>query len=290
MNRILILTALFFFLPLLSCDSRSQTKGGLSSKQFKAAGSRQANSGNESKPIIAEKKPIIKQYTFEIIRTLPHDPEAFTQGLIYYEGLIFESTGLRGKSTLRKIDPMTGNVLQKKELAPYYFSEGIAISGGRIYMLTYVSQVCLVFGLESLKLETSISYNGEGWGLAYNGDELIMSDGSNFLRFIRPENFEVVRGVGVYGQNGPVSLINEMEYVGGEIYANVWQQDRIVRIDPATGDVCGWIDFTSLRRLLDNPGKAEVFNGIAYNPVANTFYVTGKYWDKMFEIKLIEKK
>ncbi len=289
MNRILILTVIFLFLSFLSCDSQNHSKEVPSSKQIrKVVPPSSAKSLNQEKPP-ANQKLKSRQYGFEIIRTLPHDPDAFTQGLIYYKGFLYESTGLRGHSSLRKIDPATGKVLKMEKLAPFYFSEGIAIRGNKIYMLTYLSQVCLIFGLESLKLETSLSYDGEGWGLAYDGELFIMTNGSNMLAFVRPENFEVVSAVGVYDRNGPVRMINEMEYVDGEIFANVWQQDVIIIIDPQSGDVLGRIDFSNLRGQLDDPGDAEVFNGIAYNADTETFFVTGKLWDKMFEIKLIEK-
>jgi glutamine cyclotransferase len=234
-------------------------------------------------------KPIKKGYSLKVIRTINHDPDAFTQGLIYHNGFLYESTGLKEHSTLRKLDIKTGKVLKIEKIPDQYFSEGITIFGKNIYMLTWVSNVCFVFDLETFKQKTSFNYFGEGWGLTNDKDHLIMSDGTNVLRFINPSNFEEIKMLNVTDGGLPVKNINELEYINGEIFANIWMTDMIARIDPETGDVSGWLDLSALRDYVKDNPKVEVLNGIAYNKEKDLYYLTGKYWPYIFEVELVNK-
>ena len=229
------------------------------------------------------------EYEPKLIGKIEHEAGSFTQGLIYYKGYLYESTGLRGESTLRKLDTANGKVLKKISIAPEHFAEGITIFNNKIYMLTWLSNLCFVFDLESFAMEGSFNYYGEGWGLANYNNLLIMSDGSNVLKLINPDDFQVVRQVNVYDGNTPLKNLNELEMINGELFANIWTEDRIARIDPSTGNVIGYLDFSFLRKFINNE-NVDVFNGIAYNPEKDVYYVTGKYWPYIFLIKLKEKK
>lgn len=229
------------------------------------------------------------EYVPKLIGKIHHEDGSFTQGLIYFNGFLYESTGLRGESTIRKLDTATGKVLKRIPIAPEHFAEGITIFNNKIYMLTWLSNLCFVYDLESFIMEGSFSYYGEGWGITNYNNLLIMSDGSNILKFINPDDFQTVKQINVYNGNTPVKNLNEVEMINGELFANIWTEDKIVRIDPATGNVIGYLDFSFLRKLIKNE-NVDVFNGIAYNPEKDVYYVTGKYWDYIFLIKLEEKK
>lgn len=226
------------------------------------------------------------QFTYKIVNTYPHDPGAFTQGLVYEDGFLYEGTGLRGQSTLRRVDLTSGEVVQSLALDPELFGEGITLFGDRIIQLTLTSGIGFVYDQQSFSKLDEFSYTPEGWGLTHNGRELIMSDGSAELRFLDAGSFRETSRVTVTDSDLPVQWLNELEYVEGEIYANVWQTDLIARISPDTGEVLGWIDLAGLRR--DEP-SAGVLNGIAYDSEGRRLFVTGKNWPELFEIELVSE-
>ena len=221
-----------------------------------------------------------------VVRSLPHDPGAFTQGLFFVDGRLFESTGIEGESDVREVDLATGAVRRKHELPAPYFGEGIAALGGRLYQLTWRHGKAFVYDLATFAPRDTLAYYGEGWGLTTDGESLIMSDGTARLRFLDPRTFAVRRTLDVRDGASPVSQLNELEWVDGEILANVWQSDQIVRIDPQTGAVKGWLDLAGLLAPADRHGREDVLNGIAYDPAAKKLYVTGKWWARVYEIAL----
>jgi len=232
----------------------------------------------------------IPVYGFVVKNTYPHDPQAFTQGLFFKDGQLFESTGQKGQSSLRRVELKTGKVLQKKDLAPQYFGEGSTAVGDSILGLTWQSNVGFVYDAKSFALKSRFNYKGEGWGLASDANYVYMSDGSPEIRVLDPNTLEERRRISVSAEGKPVSQLNELEVVDGQLYANVWGTDVIARIDPDSGKVVGWIDLTGLlpadKRGTANPDA--VLNGIAYEPRGKRLYVTGKLWPKLFEIELIQ--
>jgi len=230
-------------------------------------------------------------YGYEVVTRYPHDPEAFTQGLVYWgDELLYESTGLWGRSSLREVDLATGRVLRRHDLDPRYFGEGIAVIGERIVQLTWQSGVALVYDRGTFELQGELAYPGQGWGLTYDGRQLIMSDGTSTLRFWGAETLEETRRVQVIDGDAPVDRLNELEFVRGEVWANVWQTERIARIDPASGRVVGWIDLAGLLSEPDRAGNTvDVLNGIAYDPDTGRVFVTGKWWPVLYEIRVVRK-
>ncbi|MFT7724032.1 MAG: glutaminyl-peptide cyclotransferase [Roseateles sp.] len=224
---------------------------------------------------------------YQVVNSYPHDPGAFTQGLFFHDGFLYEGTGLHGRSSIRKVALETGRVVQAVELPAEFFGEGITVWGDRLIGITWQEQTAFVLDLKTFKLWRKFSYAGEGWGLTQNGRELIMSDGSAELRFLDPLSFRELRRVRVTADGRPVTQLNELEWVEGEVFANVWQSDRIARIDPRTGKVAGWIDLAGL--LPQRSGSDDVLNGIAYDARAKRLFVTGKLWPKLFEIRLVGK-
>ena len=220
---------------------------------------------------------------FVIVNTYPHDPESFTQGLEVHDEKLIEGTGLYGQSSLRWVDIESGEVTNSLELSPEYFGEGVTVLDDRIYQLTWKEETCFVYDLDFV-LETSFSYNGEGWGLSNNGTHLIMSDGSSEIKFIDPETFNISRTIDVTNEGTPVENLNELEYVDGVLYSNIWMTDEIVLIDIETGDVIEVKEMSSLKTDLDE-NTIDVLNGIAFDPVSDTFYLTGKLWPVLFEVK-----
>ncbi|HPE31161.1 MAG TPA: glutaminyl-peptide cyclotransferase [Parvularculaceae bacterium] len=231
-----------------------------------------------------------KIYDFEIVNTYPHDPQAFTQGLFFLDGFLYESTGLKGLSSIRKTDIATGEVLQKYDMPDAYFGEGITDWKNRIVQITWRSQTGFVYDLKSFKQKQKFTYPGEGWGVTQDGKRLIMSDGTADLRFLDPNSLREIGRVTVNLRGKPIPQLNELEYINGEVFANVWRSDLIVRINPETGDVTGVIDLRKLRSALPAGSNAEVLNGVAYDAKAGRLFVTGKLWPKLFEIKLVEQK
>ncbi len=230
--------------------------------------------------------PLVAQYGYDVVKAYPHDREAFTQGLVWLDGQILESTGLFGRSTLRRVELETGKVLQRVNVPAREFAEGLAVLDGRAIQLTWNSGKGFVYDLGSFKLEREFSYAGEGWGLTTDGRQLILSDGSARLRFLDPKTFQETRSVTVVAAGRPVSRLNELEYVRGEVFANVWHTDHVVRVDPVTGRVTGVIDFAGLLPAAERAGFEDVLNGIAYDAVGDRLFVTGKHWPKLFEVRL----
>jgi glutamine cyclotransferase len=237
----------------------------------------------------ARPKGEIPVFTYEVANTWPHQRNAFTQGLVFLDGALLESTGLNGQSSLRRVDLQTGNVLQRAEVSPEYFAEGLAAVEGKLFQLTWQNHKCFVYDLHSFRLENEFAYGGEGWGLTTDGHWLIMSDGTDQIRFIDPKTFKEDRRIAVKARSRPVYQLNELEYVKGEIFANVWGTDQVVRIDPATGEVVGLIDFAGLLPKQDRDENTDVLNGIAYDPSGDRLFVTGKCWPKLFEVHLKPK-
>jgi glutaminyl-peptide cyclotransferase len=230
-------------------------------------------------------------YGYKVVRSYPHDPQAFTQGLTYHQGVLYEGTGLHGRSSIRKVRLETGEVLQIRHLDKQYFGEGIAIWEDSLIQLTWQSGIGFVYDLETFEPRRTFTYPGEGWGLTHDGTRLIMSDGSETgtLRLLDPRTFRETGRLTVRDGSRPVEGLNELEFVKGEIFANVWNTDRIARISPATGQVTGWID---LRGLLDPREAAgvDVLNGIAYDAAKDRLFVTGKLWPRLFEIQIVPRR
>jgi glutaminyl-peptide cyclotransferase len=228
-----------------------------------------------------------RTYGHRVVNTFPHDPTAYTQGLVFRDGFLFEGTGKHGQSSLRRVELESGRVVQSHSLARELFGEGITIFGDRIYQLTWRNGIAIVYDKESFRELKRLRYEGEGWGLTDDGTHLIMSDGSATLRFVDPEDFQVVRRLLVQSLGRRVDQLNELEYINGEIFANVWYRDYIVRISPKTGEVTGWIDLRGLwpkRRDRD-----DVLNGIAYDAENDRLFVTGKNWPRLYEIQLVPR-
>ena len=228
-------------------------------------------------------------YTFEIVRSFPHDRAAFTQGLAYRDGFLYEGTGLQGRSSLRKVRIETGEVVQHAELAQEFFGEGITIVGNEIIQLTWQSQTGFIYNLSDFRLLRRFSYSGEGWGLTTNGREIFMSDGTPEIRVLEPGTLAEKRRFTVRDGNTAIDQLNELEFVNGEIFANVWQTDRIARISPQNGKVVGWIDLKGLLSPVYHLEPGAVLNGIAYDSAGKRLFVTGKLWPSIFEIRLIPK-
>jgi glutamine cyclotransferase len=223
--------------------------------------------------------------TARAVAEYPHDPAAFTQGLVIEDGVLYEGTGQYGQSSIRRVDLETGKVEQSHPLSALFFGEGIAILGGKLYELTWRNQVGFVFDAKSFAPLGNFRYTGEGWGLTDDGTHLILSDGTSTIRFLDPRTFEVVRSIDVRVGGRPLTQLNELEYIDGEIWANVWHDDHIVRISPDTGEVLALIDASSILPRSER-GPEDVLNGIAYDAATKKIYVTGKDWPKLFEIEI----
>ena len=242
--------------------------------------------GNVPESVVGE----VTAFGYEVLKTWPHDREAFTQGLFFLGEELIESTGQYGASSLRRVDWRTGELLQRVDLPENFFGEGAVALKGRIYQLTWKSGTGFIYDAASFSKLGEFHYEGEGWGLTTDGLELILSDGTATLRFLDPANFAVRRTVEVRHDGKPIERLNELEFINGEIFANVWQSAYVVRIDPASGAVCGLIDFRSLLSAEERRAGVDVLNGIAYDPTADRLLVTGKYWPKMFEVKLVPQE
>ncbi|MBI4681722.1 MAG: glutaminyl-peptide cyclotransferase [Nitrospirae bacterium] len=228
-----------------------------------------------------------KSYSFKIIRVYPHDSQAFTQGLVFDEGVLYEGTGIRGKSELRRIKLDTGELLHGIKLQDRYFGEGTTVFGNKLIQLTWTSKTGFVYDKNNFGLIKTFHYTTEGWGLTHDGKRLIMSDGTAILYFLNPETYQMTGQIEVNDNNGPVTRLNELEYIRGEIYANIWQTDNIAIINPDTGRVTGWIDLESLTQLAGGDKATKTLNGIAYDKETDRLFVTGKLWPKIYEIKII---
>ncbi|MEP6571010.1 MAG: glutaminyl-peptide cyclotransferase [Acidobacteriota bacterium] len=243
----------------------------------------------QNSPTTASGNQVVPTYGYEIVHVYPHDPNAFTQGLVFHNGDFLESTGEVGRSSLRRVEIGNSTVLQKVDVPEPYFAEGITLLKGKIYQLTWQHQLGFVYDGLSFEKTGEFNYSGEGWGLATDGESLILSDGTNHIRFLDPENFKVTRAIAVLDGRTAVEEINELEYVKGEIYANIWHADRIARIDPKTGKVIGWINLAGLLKPGEVQDEEAVLNGIAYDEASGRLFITGKLWPKLFEIRLMPK-
>jgi glutaminyl-peptide cyclotransferase len=237
----------------------------------------------------AQRPAAAPTYGYDVVAEYPHDPQAFTQGLIYRDGLLYESTGLNGRSSLRQVRVETGEVIRRRDIEPRYFAEGLTEWDGRLVQLTYQSNIGFVYDLATFEPRGTFDYQGEGWGLTRDARHLIMSDGTSRLRFLDPHTFADVRRVEVTDGGRAVDDLNELEYVNGAIYANVWYLDRLAIVDPADGRVTGWVDLHPLlSRMTPPPDTAggAVLNGIAYDAGGDRLFVTGKLWPRLFEIRV----
>ena len=225
----------------------------------------------------------VERLRIKVRATYPHDPGAFTQGLVWDGGVLYESTGLYGKSSLRRVEPMTGEVLERRAVDPNLFGEGLARVDDRLLQLTWKAGIVLVYDLASLRLIDEYGFNGQGWGLAFDGSRLVMSDGSHRLTFRDRSDFRWLSTLEVTLAGRPVNNLNELEFAEGKLYANVWGEERIVRIEPESGTVDAVIDASGLLSPSEK-ARVDVLNGIAYDPVSTTFWLTGKFWPKMFQV------
>lgn len=227
--------------------------------------------------------------TYQVVKSYPHDRQAFTQGLVYADGVLYEGTGLNGQSAIRKVRLENGEVLQQHRLDDKYFGEGIAVWDRTIVQLTWQSEIGFVYDRDTLKPLKTFRYSGEGWGLTHDGTRLIMSDGSATIRFLDPKTLGETGRITVRDGALPIKNLNELEFVKGELFANVYQTDRIVRFSPKTGQVHGWIDLSGLLSPREAVG-VDVLNGVAYDAAGDRLFVTGKLWPKVFEIRIVSPR
>lgn len=266
--------------------SRSAPSSEAAPAALAAAGSTAAPPPSTTTAATVAAEHPVRMLRVDVLRELSHERDAYTQGLVWWDDQLFESTGRIGDSTLRRLDPQTGEVVQRIDIGQQYFGEGLALVDQRLIMLTWRDERAFTFDRDSFEALDTYRYQGEGWGLCLDGDRLVMSDGTDSLTFRDPVTFEPVGEQRVRLRGQPLPKLNELECVDGAVYANVWEDDFLVRIDPETGHVTDYIDAAGLLQGDDLFGS-EVLNGIAYNPVAETFYITGKWWPKMFEVRFV---
>lgn len=252
------------------------------------AGREKKESKEVSIIFLSDIKP--KGYTYKINKVYNHDITSYTQGLVIDKGIMYEGAGEKGASSLRKIKLETGEILKSVSLASDIFGEGVTVFGNKIFQITWQSNVCFVYDLESFTQTGKFNYSTEGWGITTDGKQLIMSDGTSRLYFMNPENFSQLSTLDVYDYDGEVEALNELEFIKGEIWANVYQENFIIRVEPSTGRVIGKIDLTGILDKKYITNKIDVLNGIAYDALSDKIYVTGKWWPKLFEIEVVEKK
>ncbi len=273
----------------LLCAGGCPSKASQDSNQPPPAKSQPSSPPNHQPSTINQQPSGVTHYGYKVIRTYPHDPQAFTQGLVYEDGVLYEGTGLYGQSSLTKRGLESGNVLKRERLPRRYFGEGITIFRDKIFQLTWQSQTGFVYDKTTFRLLKEFKYPGEGWGLTHDGKQLIMSDGTATLRFLDPNTLAETRRVTVRDNGRDIVALNELEFIHGRVFANIWGTDSIVVIDPATGQVTGWLDLTYLWPLSDRPSEEFVLNGIAFLPKSNHLLITGKCWPKLYEIELTPK-
>lgn len=254
-----------------------------------SCGARAGSSAAAADSSVQQQSAVV-QYTYNVLRVLPHDPASYTQGLYWDSGYFMEGTGEWGASALKRVEPQSGKVLVSKPIGREFFGEGIARLGERIYQLTWTDGRAFVYDAATLEPVGSFNYTGEGWGLATDGQKLYMSDGTHRIREVDPNDFSRGRTIEVTMDGSRINMLNEMEWIEGELWANVYMSDVIVRIDPQTGNVTGVVDLTGLLPEADRTPETDVLNGIAYDSDTKKIYVTGKKWSKLFEIELIEKR
>ena len=231
--------------------------------------------------------PAVTYYSYEVVNAYPHDERAFTEGLTFEDGFLYEGTGLRGASSLRKVALETGAAVASVALSDDYFGEGVVVCGDRIVQLTWKSRVGFVYDRNDFRLLRDFSFATEGWGITFDGSRLIMSDGTSTLYFLDPETFEVEGRVDVRDRGAALTGLNELEFIDGLVYANVWPTDRVAMIDPGDGRVTGWLDLSGLLAFRPTTGRVDVLNGIACDAAGDRLFVTGKWWPWLFEIKLV---
>jgi glutamine cyclotransferase len=269
----------------LATEGERTGRSGLRLRLFFEGG----KSENQSQQLtfLSDKTPV--QYSYELVAEYPHDPAAYTQGLQYEDGILYEGTGNYGTSSIRQVQLESGEVTKIRDLEQSLFGEGIAVLGNRIYQLTYKSQVGFIYDKNSFEQIQKVYYqNREGWGLTHNGEELIMSDGTHIIYFLDPEMFTVNRQIEVFDDKGPADSLNELEYIEGKIWANRYYTDEIVIIDPETGKVEGRINLKGILKTADRKPSTDVLNGIAWDRQGKRVFVTGKFWPKLFEIRIRE--
>ena len=265
--------------------------GTISTQSCGTAASSDSGQAPDKKPETGPaEKPPTPRFSFKIVHIYPHDPQAFTQGLVFTDGRIYESTGQYGRSSLRQVELETGQVLRIRHLNERYFGEGIALFDEQIVQLTWLSNIGFLYDRDSFKLLREFPYTTEGWGITSDGKRLIMSDGTDTLHFWDPRKLEETGRVAVTDRGNAVNQLNELEFVKGKIYANVWQTNTIAQIDPGSGNVVAWIDLDGLWAYLDLSRPVDVLNGIAYDAENDRLFVTGKLWPNLFEIKLVPAK
>jgi glutamine cyclotransferase len=225
-------------------------------------------------------------YGYSVVHSYPHDVNAFTEGLVFFDGELYESTGLLGESSLRRVDLVSGAIVQSRILAPDLFGEGLAVVNDRLVQLTWKNQRGLVYDMDTFELLTEFTYLTEGWGLASDGQRLVMSDGTATLRFLDPVSFEETSHITVRAEGNPVVNINELEFVEGRLFANIWKTNWAAIIDSDSGAVTGWVDLEGLLSEEDCRQPVDVMNGIAYDSQSGRLFVTGKFWPKLFEIEI----
>ena len=265
----------------------------------KPAGSNMNTTVNKPNANAVKSNAAVPVYTYEVVKTYPHDPNAFTEGLFFYKGFLYESTGQEGKSDLRKVELETGKIVQQFKLSKDSFGEGTTVLNGKIYQLTWQQGKCFVYDAETFKLLKEFNYQGDGWGLTNDGTLLFMTDSTHIIRVIDPETFQTVKNLVVLREdNKPLLQINELEYIKGEIWSNVWHSEDsnilgkpnyIARIDPNSGKLLGWIDLGGISPEDVARGDENTLNGIAYDAQNDRIFVTGKNWKKLFEIKIKPK-
>lgn len=249
----------------------------------------QCNAGANSGPPVntaANTPAAVAKHGYQVVNAYPHDTGAFTQGLIFVDGKLYEGTGQEGRSSLREVELQSGRVVKKVDVPVPFFGEGITLLNGKIYQLTWQHQIGFIYNAQTLQKTGEFPYTGEGWGITNDGHSLIISDGSNRLKFLDPDSFRLTKTIAVADGGTRVNQLNELEYVNGEIYANIWHDQRIVTIDPQNGRVTGWIDLSGLLQPGAVTDEEAVLNGIAYDQASGRLFVTGKLWPQLFEIKL----
>ncbi|CAA0096797.1 Uncharacterised protein [Halioglobus japonicus] len=276
LNRLLAISLLLLLLASCAADTIKRADSPRNRQQV----SREQVLAQQSIPV----------YRYKIIKAFPHNVSSYTEGLQLHDGYLYESTGRYNQSKLLKTDMQSGRIIQEHSLSPEYFGEGLAILGNRVFQLTYKSNIGFVYDSQSFKLEKTFSYPAQGWGLTTDGSELIMSDGSAALIFLNPDTLEQTRYITVSDSYGEVGFLNDLVYVDGEIFANVWQTDLIARISPQTGKVTAWIDLTGINPDPQTLIYPYVLNGVTYNSDTGNLIVAGKCWPLLFEIELVPEK